>query len=129
LKQAKRFQFERFQQVIARERAGVVTRKESLLRAFNSQVMFLQRALANFTTRFRMETILQRIGTEQINLLNKLATVKASDPVTSLKRGFALVYRRDGLLKSVETLSPGELIKTLMHDGEISSTIEAVKRK
>jgi exodeoxyribonuclease VII large subunit len=129
LNQTKRFQFERFQLVIARERAGLVTRKESVLRAFITKVMYLQQGLTHFTSRFRMEAIVKRIESEQINLINKLATIKASDPMTSLKRGFSLVYKEDNLLKSVETLSPGELIKTLMHDGEISSTIEAVKRK
>ena len=129
LNQTKRFQFDRFQQVIARERAGLVTQKESLLRAFNAQAMFLQKALAHFTSRFRMETILKRVESERMNLFNKLATVKASDPLTSLKRGFALVFREDHLVKTVETLSPGESIRTLMHDGEIGSTIDTVKRK
>ncbi len=76
-----------------------------------------------------MEAVLKRIESEQINLINKLATIKASDPMTSLKRGFSLVYRDEDLVKSVETLSPGELIRTLMHDGEINSKIELVKRK
>lgn len=125
----KRFQFERFQQLIVRERAGMLSSKENLLRVFVAQVVCMQKSLANFKSRFRMETVLKRIGSEQSSLANKLATIKASDPMTSLKRGFSLVYRDEDLVKSVETLSPGELIRTILYDGEINSKIELVKRK
>jgi exodeoxyribonuclease VII large subunit len=125
----KRFQFERFQQLIARERTDIVVSKESLLRIFNAQLVLMRKGLVNFKSSFRLEVVLQRTGSERINLTNKLATIKASDPMTSLKRGFSLVYKDEGLVRSVETLSPGELIKTLMYDGEIRSKIELVKRK
>ena len=125
----KRFQFERFQQQIVRERVGLVAWKENLLRIFNTRVLFFQKELAGFRSRFFLETILKRIDSEQISLVNKLAAVKASDPLNILKRGFSLVYKNERqLVKSIETVSPGETIKTVMQDGVISSKIDLVKR-
>ena len=58
-------------------------------------------------------------------LKNKLAAIKASDPVTSLRRGFSLVYRSDNqLVKSVKDVSQGVLLKTKVQDGMIVSTVK-----
>jgi exodeoxyribonuclease VII large subunit len=54
-----------------------------------------------------------------------LAAVKASDPVTSLKRGFSLVYNeKKELVKSIKTVSVGESLKTKVQDGLITSTVD-----
>ena len=53
-----------------------------------------------------------------------MATIRAADPLTSLKRGFSLVYRKDGrLLKSVEEIKIGEQIETKVSNGSIISTV------
>jgi len=126
----RRFQFERFQQQIVREKVGLVAWKDNLMRIFNTKVMFYQKELAGLRSQFRLESILKRIDSEQISLVNKLAAVKATDPMNILKRGFSLVYKNDNqLVKSIEMVSPGESINTLMHDGMINSKIERVQRK
>jgi exodeoxyribonuclease VII large subunit len=125
----RRFQFERFQQQIVRERVGLVAWKENLLRIFNTRVLFFQKELSGLRYRFYLETILKHIESEKMSLVNKLAAVKASDPLNILKRGFSLVYKNERqLVKSIETVSPGETIKTVMQDGAINSKIELVKR-
>jgi exodeoxyribonuclease VII large subunit len=92
--------------------------------------MFFQKEISGFRSRFRLEAILKRIESEQISLVNKLAAVKATDPMNILKRGFSLVYKNDNqLVKSIEMVSTGESINTLMHDGMINSKIDRVQRK
>ena len=67
----------------------------------------------------------QIIERERNQLLNKSAAVKASDPLTSLKRGFSLVYKEDDqLVKSIKTVSKGESLKTRVQDGLITSTVK-----
>ena len=67
----RRFQFERFQQQIVREKVGLVAWKESLLRIFDTKAMFFQKEISGFRSRFRLEAILKRIESEQISLVNK----------------------------------------------------------
>ena len=75
-------------------------------------------------TDFKIERFRQIIEREQNQLQNKLAAIKASDPMTSLKRGFSLVYKKDNqLVKSVKAVSQGELLKTKVQDGLITSTV------
>jgi len=82
------------------------------------------RDLAGMKFRFKIERFRQIIEREQNQLQNKLAMVKASDPVTSLKRGFSLVYKTNNqLVKSIKTISTGELLKTKVQDGLITSTV------
>ena len=82
------------------------------------------RDLAGRKNRFKIERFRQIIEREQNQLQNKLAMVKASDPVTSLKRGFSLVYKTNNqLVKSIKTISTGELLKTKVQDGLITSTV------
>jgi exodeoxyribonuclease VII large subunit len=101
-----------------------------LMRIFNTKVMFYQKELAGLRSQFRLESILKRIDSEQISLVNKQAAIKATDPMNILKRGFSLVYKNDNqLVKSIEMVSPGESINTLMHDGMINSKIERMQRK
>jgi len=72
----------------------------------------------------RTISLIALIENEKNNLTNKLATIRAADPLTSLKRGFSLVYRKDGgLLKSVEEISTGEQIQVTVSDGIIFSTV------
>ena len=59
---------------------------------------------------------------------NKMAAIRAVDPVTSLKRGFSLVYKEDNqLVKSINAVSAGESLKTKVQDGLITSTVEQIE--
>jgi len=50
--------------------------------------------------------------------------------MTSLRRGFSLVYKKDNqLVKSVKVVSQGELLKTKVQDGLITSTVEQTEGK
>jgi exodeoxyribonuclease VII large subunit len=89
-----------------------------------NEIKAQSRDLSGRKNRFQFERFRQIIEREQNQLQNKLAMVKASDPVTSLKRGFSLVYKTDNqLVKSVKAVSSGELLKTKVQDGLITSTV------
>jgi exonuclease VII large subunit len=80
--------------------------------------------LSGRKNRFQFDRFQQIIERERNQLQNKLSMVKASDPVTSLKRGFSMVYKADNqLVKSINAVSAGELLKTKVQDGSITSTV------
>ena len=75
--------------------------------------------------RFQLDRILQVIDRERNQLKNKMAVIRAADPMTSLKRGFSLVYKaNDQLVKSIDAVSAGESLKTRVQDGLIISTVK-----
>ena len=89
-----------------------------------NEIKAQNRDLSGRKNRFKIERFRQIIDRERNQLHNKLAAVKASDPETSLKRGFSLVYKKDNqLVKSVKAVSLGELLKTKVQDGLITSTV------
>jgi exodeoxyribonuclease VII large subunit len=119
-----RFQINRFHQIICQEQQCLNDWKCRYQSRFNAEILNNQRELEYRRRRFNLENILALISKEQTNLTNKLATIRAADPLTSLKRGFSLVYRKDGhLLKSVEEIKIGEQIETKVSDGSIISTV------
>jgi exodeoxyribonuclease VII large subunit len=90
-----------------------------------NEIKTRKRDLLGRKARFQFDRFQQIIDRERTQLRNKLAAVKASDPVTSLSRGFSLVYKADNqLVKSIRAVSPGELLKTKVQDGLITSTVK-----
>lgn len=49
--------------------------------------------------------------------------IRLSDPRRLLKRGFSITKVNGKLLQSLDQLSPGDLIQTIVEDGEIISTV------
>jgi len=95
-----------------------------------NEIKTQKRDLSGLIHRFQFERFQQIIERERNQLQNKLAAVKASDPATSLKRGFSLVYGEDNqLVKSIKTVSTGESLKTKVQDGLITSTVKQTEEK
>jgi exodeoxyribonuclease VII large subunit len=95
-----------------------------------NEIKTQKRDLSGRIQRFQFERFQQIIGRERNQLQNKLAAVKASDPETSLSRGFSLVYNdRNQLVKSIKTVSTGESLKTKVQDGLIISTVKQTEGK
>jgi exodeoxyribonuclease VII large subunit len=95
-----------------------------------NEIKTQKRDLSGRIKRFQFERFQQIIERERNQLQNKLAAVKASDPVTSLKRGFSLVYNENNqLIKSIKTVSTGESLKTKVQDGLITSTVKQTEGK
>jgi exodeoxyribonuclease VII large subunit len=95
-----------------------------------NEIKTQRRDLSGRKSRFKIERFRQIIEREQNQLKNKLAAIKASDPMTSLKRGFSLVYKADDkLVKSVKDVSQGGLLKTKVQDGMIVSTVKKAEER
>jgi exodeoxyribonuclease VII large subunit len=68
------------------------------------------------------------LGNARALLDAKAAHVRASDPRRPLRLGYSLTLREDGsTLKSVHDVSIGEVMRTLVGDGELSSTVVATQ--
>jgi exonuclease VII large subunit len=125
-----RFQMNRFLQIICHEQQCMNDWKCRYQSLFNTLIMIQRKELDFRQSRFNLEKILAAISTEKIYLTNKMATIRAADPRTSLKRGFSLVYLKDGrLLKSIDEISTGEQIQTMVSDGIIISTVNQTTGK
>ena len=86
--------------------------------------------MIHLSDRFRLESVMAYLGNEKTKLSNKAATLRAADPVTSLKRGFSLVYTDGGeLVKSISQIQAADRLKTEVSDGRIISTVDKTERK
>jgi exonuclease VII large subunit len=93
-----------------------------------NEIKIHRRGMSSRTDRFQVPRILQIIERERNQLQNKMKTIRAADPLTSLKRGFSLVYKGDNrLVKSIDAVSEGESLKTRVQDGLISSTVDRIE--
>lgn len=125
-----RFQMNRFLQIICEEQQCMNEWRCRYQSLFNTLIIIQRKELNYRQSRFNLEKILAAISKEKINLANKMATIRAADPITSLKRGFSLVYREDGhLLKSIDEIGTGEQIQTMVSDGIIFSTVNQTTGK
>ena len=114
----------RFLQIICQAQQCLYDWKCRYQSRFNAVILIYQKKFGYRRKRFKLEHVMALIENEKTNLTNRLATIRAADPLTSLKRGFSLVYRKDGgLLKSVEEISTGEQIQVTVSDGIIFSTV------
>ena len=126
----KRFHPDRFNQRIRQERVLLETWKIQFKRKIDSEIDARGQSFSYLKNRFRKEKVLSRIENEKRLITNKLATLKAVDPKTSLKRGFSLLYDEEGdLIKSIFQVKPGELLITALGDGQVSSTVNSIKEK
>jgi exodeoxyribonuclease VII large subunit len=126
----KRFQPEKFNQRIIQEWRNLNSWKGVLTRKVTADFNTRYREIDYLKNRFRKEAILTRIENERKSLNNKSATLKASDPGTSLKRGFSLVYSEGGgLIKSVAEINQNDVLRTKMSDGQVTSTVNDIERK
>ena len=90
-----------------------------------NEIKLQNRDMTGRIKRFQLDRILQVIERERNQLKNKMAAIRAADPVTSLKRGFSLVYKaNDQLVKSIDAVTEGESLKTRVKDGLIISTVK-----
>jgi exodeoxyribonuclease VII large subunit len=125
-----RFQSTRFINRIINERQNTSYLKVQLKRQFIAQFKSRSKDIYRLRSAFSFTKILNRIQNErdQINAFQSVLT--ASDPKTSLKRGFSLVYSDKGnLIRSIKSISRNDNITTKVHDGKIISTVQQTEEK
>jgi exodeoxyribonuclease VII large subunit len=114
--------------VICNLRERVATRLQNLRSLVRNRINAEKIHRDELGKRFQLPRFLNVIQNERRGLQSKSAVLKAADPQTALKRGFALVYREDGaLVKSRGQVVAGQTIRTTLADGAIVSTIQTVK--
>ena len=107
------------------ERSRLNVAEQSIRSGALSEIKIQNRDLSGRINRFQIDRILQVIDRERNQLNSKMAAIRAADPVTSLKRGFSLVYKaNDQLVKSIDAVTEGESLKTKVQDGLIISTVK-----
>jgi len=126
----KRFHLDRFKQRTRQEKVILENLKDQFKRKMDTDIHVKGQNLVYLKNRFRIEMLLSRIENEKRLVENKLATIKAVDPKTSLKRGFSLLYKEDGILvKSISQVEPSDQMETKLTDGRVSSTVNTIKEK
>lgn len=126
----KRFHPDRFNQRIRRENDLLKSSIGQIKRKFNAGFNVRMQSIVYLKNRFRIEMVLFRIENERRLIENKLVTLRAVDPETSLKRGFSLVYKENGdLIKSIAQVDLDEVLRTDLSDGQVSSTVNSIKEK
>ena len=112
------------------EKSRLNVAQQSIRSGALNEIKIQNRDLSGRINRFQIDRILQVIDQERNQLQSKMAAIRAADPVTSLKRGFSLVYKaNDQLVKSIDAVSTGESLKTRVQDGLIISTVEETEGK
>jgi len=128
--QKKRFQPSRFLQRVRQESECVYNWQDRLMQRFRSEIHIRKQRLGHLRSRFRLGPVIASIENERIKLANKGATLRAADPSTSLKRGFALVYTDKGdLVKSLSQIRVSDVLTTTVSDGLILSTVNKTEGK
>ena len=126
----KRFQPNRFIQRIQQEQQCLCDWRERFKQQFRSDLHLREQKIRHLSSRFRLETIITHLKSETSKLATKAATLRATDPATSIKRGFSLVYTGDGsLVKSLSQIQSADVLKTEISDGRIYSTVNKTERK
>ncbi|MBQ7009756.1 MAG: exodeoxyribonuclease VII large subunit [Ruminococcus sp.] len=79
----------------------------------------LDTAAKNLDSAYRIKLALYN------NLLaEKAALLDGLSPMKTLSRGYSLVYKKGNLVKSVNSLTSGDIVNIQMSDGEITANIE-----
>jgi exodeoxyribonuclease VII large subunit len=126
----KRFQSERFFRRISQEKECLYDWKNRYIQRFMSELQIKRQHVSLLSGRFRLDLIVSYLKNEKSKLLNKSATLRAADPDTSLKRGFALVYSESGeLVKSLSQIKIADTMKTKLSDGRFVSTVNRTERE
>ena len=121
-----RFEKDRFLRRLAAERERNEKNRQQLKTRFFSAFKMKLMLLTNIKGRLKQERVLQRIALARTSLNDKMATLKAIDPQTVLKRGFALVYSQQGtLVRSIADVAEKQLIQTRLADGSLISEVTA----
>jgi len=60
-------------------------------------------------------------------LRDRNSTIRHLDPVSVLKRGYTLTYKNGSLLKDIRGIFEGDKIRTVLHEGTVTSSVEEVR--
>jgi exodeoxyribonuclease VII large subunit len=126
----RRFQPDRFNRRIRQEHECICDWRSRFLLRFRSELKIRKQRMTHLSDRFRLESMIAFLENEKYKLVTKAATIRAADPVTSLKRGFSLVYTQEGdLVRSLTQINVSDTMTTEIGDGLIFSIVNRTERK
>ena len=115
-----------------------------LARESSQQMLSLEKALAHHAPSKhleRAETILQSKKKEMANRIRELvrqkthewqlagAKLEEKSPLKILTRGYSMARIKDQIITSVDDVSEGDTLETIVADGIITSTIKTIKHE
>ncbi|GAM10352.1 exodeoxyribonuclease 7 large subunit [Geobacter sp. OR-1] len=116
--------------LIQNHKERLIFKRHSLELRTKSILSCTNNTLCGMKSRFDRDRFLRRLSLERKSLYEKMATLKASDPKNVLKRGYAIVHRKDGyLVRSINDVSEKEKIYAHFADGLIISEVTAKEKK
>ncbi len=72
---------------------------------------------------------LKFIENERERLKAKESSVNYLNPVNVLKRGYSITYNNSTAIKSVSEVGKGDILRTILHEGELTSIVRNKKEK
>ena len=125
-----KFKLNKYLQPIFQQKSRMTAFNDQLKRVYHAEMSIREKDMIRLRNRLRREIVLNRIQNEKNKIDMKHATLKASDPKTSLRKGFSLTYKENRqLVKSINDIYEREVIRTEVSDGEIMSTVDSVGGK
>ena len=113
--------------------------QEDILQHLNVAIEQMEESLKNYVGNLKEDlsslkedlnqSILNLLKQEKQLLAHKKATLEALNPENVLSRGFTLTVDKDGHPIKVKQAKPGDTIKTIFDDGQITSEIKEVEAK
>lgn len=114
-------------QRILAEQMGVKAKKEHLWFIGRHNLDRASLSLSDMISRFSKGHFTQKVSEELQLLQSKHSLLKAVEPSSIIKRGFALLRDNEGnIVSTVKGVSKGVVLQTTVRDGEISSTVNSV---
>ncbi|QMU28455.1 exodeoxyribonuclease VII large subunit [Adhaeribacter radiodurans] len=115
---------------VIRKTHECLNQQQQRLRPLSGMVVQLIHRLVN-NQRFKLAKITYQLNgstealikAEQHKLVTIKNTVKLLSPENVLKRGYAIIFRGDTIIKNAAEVRPGDEITTIFQDSEIISTI------
>jgi len=108
--------------------------RESVINHFRKCEMSAGRVI--HAERHRLEAMLKGlyhserlIRNEKEKLSSRRRIINGFDPRNVLKRGYSITYHDGRPLKSFEGLSEGDDLRTILHKGELISSVRKIKKK
>lgn len=123
-----RLELSRFIRKILTEKDQIDYKKNLLKSIFTRSLRIQSIVFTNLKAQFKLEKILKRIDSQKSSLNHKKIVLKATNPESSLKRGFSICSTLDGkIIKSVNSIAKNQTIRTQLSDGFFISNAQTTE--
>lgn len=93
---------------------------DQCLPALRHQVIMLEQRINN--------AMAQHLRTQQTQLRHLGERAQLASPLAILARGYAIIEQQDGIVRSVNELRPGSVVRARLSDGQVTATVTALEK-